>query len=72
MREVADMTQIDVQSIIDRLKAIKAWDKTVEPVSIEELRRAIEAQRAIAGRPKAEKIIHELLDTDLRLKGGSR
>ena len=24
------------------------------------------------GRPKAEKIIHELLDTDLRLKGGSR
>ena len=55
MIEVADMTQIDVQSIIDRLKAVKAGDKTVEPVSIEELRRAIEAQRAIAVRPKAEK-----------------
>ena len=42
MSEVrTDLTQVDVQDIIDRLKAIKAGDHTVKPVSIDELRSAI-------------------------------
>lgn len=56
MSEVrTDLTQVDVQDIIDRLKAIKAGDHTVKPVSVDELRSAIESQRAIAVRPKGEK-----------------
>lgn len=56
MSEVrTDLTQVDVQDIIDRLKAVKAGDHTVKPVSVEELRSAIESQRAIAVRPKGEK-----------------
>ena len=36
-------------------QAIKAGDHTVKPVSVDELRSAIESQRAIAVRPKGEK-----------------